>query len=104
VASYLARDAAEIREVAGRTEDLDDDGDGVFLTYALLLRAKGSDVSAADVHDAWATWILLSGRRHAQVVPFDDLDAASQARDEPFARAIREVAHRRAVRGRADDR
>jgi hypothetical protein len=65
----------------------------LLLIYALLLRVKGSSVSAADVHDAWSTWRLLIGQPHPHILPFADLRPDTQALDEPFAAAIR-VAHR----------
>lgn len=70
------------------------DVDALFRIYALLARSKGATVTAADVHDAWAVWALQAKPDHPAVVPFEELTAETQAKDEPFARAIRDVATR----------
>lgn len=38
-------------------------------------------VTAADVHDAWATWMEPQNPLHAAIVPFDELPAATQDMD-----------------------
>jgi hypothetical protein len=65
---------------------------GLYLIYAVLALAVGEQVTRADVHNAWAAWMALEGRTHPSVRPFSDLSAADQERDEPFRKAIREVA------------
>jgi hypothetical protein len=66
----------------------------LFRLYALLALVKGPAVTAADVHSAWAVWMQETDPGHHAIRPFDELDAATQAADEPFARAIKVVATR----------
>lgn len=87
-----------IRGLADRIRDsveddlVPDDGDSLFLLYALLAQTKGTAVSNEDVHDAWVTWCELRGRSHPSAVPYNELSAETQAEDAPFAIAIRAVA------------
>jgi hypothetical protein len=73
------------------------DGDTrlLFRLYALLALAKGSTVSAADVHNAWVVWMLEQDPTHPALQPFDTLDAETQASDTPYVTAIRTVTERR---------
>jgi hypothetical protein len=66
----------------------------LFRTYALLVRAKGSSVSGSDVHDAWVAWALSAKPNHSAILPFDELDDATQAKDQPYVDALRRVADR----------
>jgi hypothetical protein len=87
---YLADDARLIRsQVHAPTPG---DTDALFLIYAVLMRAKGADVTAADVHDAWVAWMQQRDPDHPALVPFDALDPATQREDEPYAQAIRAAA------------
>jgi hypothetical protein len=64
--------------------------DQLFRLYALLGLACGTGVTAANVHDAWSTWMLARGEGdHASVIPFAALDDDAKAQDAPFVRAIR---------------
>lgn len=87
---YLTTLAAAIRaEVPPEHQD----GDGeLFLIYALLVRAKGVETTAEDVHDAWAAWKAMRGLEHDSLVPFAELSADVQAQDAPFLAAIHRVA------------
>jgi hypothetical protein len=87
--TYLDRAAAEIRRHVA--EELLPDGDLqlLFRLYAVLLLAKGAEVTTADVHNAWAAWMQQSDVDHQSLQPFKDLDPEMQAADEPFAEAIR---------------
>jgi hypothetical protein len=90
--TYLDELAVEIeRQVP---HDLLPDGDvaSLFRLYALLALVKGSDVNAADVHNAWSVWMLERDSHHRSIKPFDELDAETQAADGPFVEAIRTVA------------
>ncbi len=49
-------------------------------------------MSAADVHNAWAVWMLEQGPGHGSLKPFEELDAQTRASDAPYAQAIRAVA------------
>lgn len=64
--------------------------DQLFRLYALLGLACGSAVTAANVHDAWSTWMLNRGEGdHESVVPFVVLDDDAKDQDDPFVHAIR---------------
>jgi len=66
----------------------------LFRLYALLLLAKGSAVTAPDVHNAWAVWMQERDPSHPAISSFEELDPAAQASDEPFVAAIKSVAGR----------
>jgi hypothetical protein len=59
--------------------------------YAVLALARGTRVTRRDVHNAWAAWMTLQSPSHDAIKPFEDLDAATQAADDPFVLAIRRV-------------
>jgi hypothetical protein len=67
----------------------------LFRIYAVLLLARGTQVTAADVHNAWAAWMLGHNAHHEQLKPFDQLDVDVAARDDRYVEAIRRVATRR---------
>ena len=77
------------------------DSEPLFLVYAVLLRAKGDEVTASDVHDAWSAWMQGTRPDHDSARPFDDLDDETRAQDEPFVRAVRAVARRAGGSGSA---
>lgn len=96
-------------DIAGEIERRVDPGllpsDGsreLFRLYAVLALAKGPAVRADDIHDAWVAWELGRDAGHRSIKPFDELDADTQAADEPFARAVREVAESIDGHGRWD--
>lgn len=66
----------------------------LFRLYALLALVKGPAVTAPDIHNAWAIWMQETDPGHHAIRPFDELDAATQAADEPFVAAIKVVAER----------
>jgi hypothetical protein len=66
----------------------------VFRTYAVLVRAKGSAVTGSDVHDAWVAWALSAKPSHSAILPFEELDHPTQAKDQPYVDALRKVAER----------
>jgi hypothetical protein len=92
--TYFNELAAEIEQ--GVPQELLPDGDTGFLfrLYALLALVKGTDVTAADVHNAWAVWMEQQDPDHRSIKPFEELSAETQASDEPFAKAIRAAAER----------
>jgi hypothetical protein len=90
--SYVTDAAALIRENLPTNARPPEGSDSLFLLYALLLRSKGEQVTAADVHDAWATWMELQNPLHAAIVPFDELPAATQGMDLPYVQAIHAAA------------
>jgi hypothetical protein len=95
--TYLDELTAEIEQ--GVPPDLLPDVDTklLFRLYALLAVVKGTGVTAADVHNAWAVWMEQQDPDHRSIRPFGELDAKTQASDEPFARAIRAAAERLGV-------
>lgn len=62
--------------------------------YALLALTKGRDTTLEDVHDAWALYRGTTNPDHPDLVPFNELDEATQELDRPFAEAIRRAATR----------
>jgi hypothetical protein len=92
--SYLDDLAIEIERRVPPERLPDSNTRSLFRLYALLALVKGDAVTLADVHDAWAVWMLDRDPHHRSIKPFSDLDAETQGADEPFADAIREVAAR----------
>ena len=64
----------------------------LFRGYAVLLLAKGAQVTRADVHNAWVAWMAGQDSGHESLVPFSDLDPETQAEDSPYVVAIWAVA------------
>lgn len=91
--TYLEEDAALIcRCLPKNIARPDDEQFPLFLIYAVLMRAKGTAATLSDVHDAWAAWRVDSAPLHKDLVPFDELDAATQALDQPYLDAIHAAA------------
>lgn len=67
--------------------------DELMRSYAVLLRAKGTDVTSSDVHDVWAAWTAGRQQGHEALVPYDDLPEHVRKEDAVFVDAIRQVAH-----------
>lgn len=86
--TYLDDLAATIREHAPAGATPAPGLDSLFRLYAVLALAKGEEVTAEDVHNAWAAWTLESGAHHREVRPYRELDDATQAEDSPYAEAI----------------
>ncbi|MFI6850028.1 hypothetical protein OG535_40055 [Kitasatospora sp. NBC_00085] len=68
------------------------DSDDLFRIYAVLLRAKGEQVTDEDVHDAWSAWMQSADPTHRALLPFQNLPAEIRAFDTPYAEAIRAAA------------
>lgn len=64
----------------------------LFRIYAVLLLARGQEVSPADVHNAWVAWMSGLDKSHEALVPYTDLAADVAAQDRPYVEAIRAVA------------
>ena len=94
MSSYLEEAAGRIRAELPGDAKPPPNSDGLFVLYAVLMRAKGEGVTLADVHDAWSAWVLATQREHKSLVPFEDLDPATQEEDRPYAEAIRRAARR----------
>jgi len=93
--TYLDELANEIKRHVPTQLVPDGDTRSLFRLYALLALAKGASVHAVDVHNAWAVWMQERDPEHASIKPFEALDVATQASDDPFVEAIRSVAGRR---------
>ncbi|MET9864967.1 hypothetical protein ABZZ16_01960 [Streptomyces sp. NPDC006386] len=68
--------------------------DDLFRLYAVLLLAKGGQVTDEDVHNAWSAWMQSVDNTHEALLPFQDLDPGTRAFDAPYAEAIRAAARR----------
>ena len=96
--TYLDDVSADIRNAVPNDALPDEDTTGLFLTYAVLLLAKGEEVTREDVHNAWVAWMSSKGHggeSHESMVPFSELPPETQAEDSPFVVAIRTVAQDR---------
>jgi hypothetical protein len=71
------------------------DVERLFRIYAVLVLAKGVEVTIEDVHDAWAAWESDRKPDSPSIVPFDQLTPRVQAMDAPFVEAIHQVARER---------
>jgi hypothetical protein len=90
--TYLDDLADRIRGCLPVGTSVPDGADRLFVLYAIILRAKGTDVTASDVHDAWAAWMLEQDPAHNALRPYDDLAPSVQAEDAPFLQAIKAAA------------
>lgn len=90
--NYLERAAALIRECLPEETSVPERSEQLFLIYAVLMRAKGVDTQAADVHDAWTAWISQTEPDHESAIPFNELDSETRREDGPFLAAIRQAA------------
>jgi len=90
--SYLSADAARIRAALPEGTSVPDGAEDLFVLYAVLMRAKGANVQAEDVHDAWSAWMQGIDPTHHSIVPYAELDPATRAEDRPFLLAIRRAA------------
>ncbi|MFI1155873.1 hypothetical protein [Streptomyces sioyaensis] len=92
--TYLDTFADLIRSCLPREAEPPADSDELFRIYAVLLLAKGEQVSDEDVHNAWSAWMQSVDSSHEALVPFHDLNPQTRAFDEPYTQAIRRAAHR----------
>lgn len=70
----------------------DGNADELLRMYAVLLRAKGANVSCSDVHDAWSAWMAKRDGEHASLVAYENLSNDVREEDRVFATAIRRAA------------
>jgi len=89
--TYLHRLARRI-EAQVPVELVPPDSSGLFLLYAVLVRAKRNRLNAEDVHDAWVAWMEMRGEDHPSMVEFGLLRPEIQREDEPFVAALRAAA------------
>jgi hypothetical protein len=93
--TYLDEVATDIRNAVPPDALPDGDTRSLFLSYAVLLLAKGEAVTQEDVHNAWVAWAASMGGDREAMVPFSELSLVIQAEDLPFVIAIRAVAQSR---------
>ncbi len=90
--TYLDPLAALIRSCLPPDAEPPSDSATLFRMYAVLLKAKGEQVTDEDVHDAWSAWMQSVDSTHEALIPFGDLDPETRAFDAPYADAIRAAA------------
>lgn len=66
--------------------------DSLFASYAVILLAKGQQVTEEDVHNAWAAWMSEVNPNHESIKPFHELSSSVQKEDKPFVDAIKRAA------------
>lgn len=93
--TYLRDDVRLIRSHLPSHARPPENADDLFLMYAVLMRAKGEQVTEADVHNAWAAWMEPRDPRHPALVPFESLDEDTQSQDLPYVQAIHSAARDR---------
>lgn len=92
---YLDEIARQIADQLEPDTLPDEDGtDRLLRAYAVLARAKGTAVTAEDIHDAWAAWMADRDPDHEALRPYAELDATTRREDDPFVVAVRTVARR----------
>lgn len=90
--TYIDAIADDIKREVSRELVPTEGAASLFRLYAVIALAKGTAVNTNDVHNAWAAWMQERDPSHRSLRPFDELDAETQAEDEPFVEAIRAVA------------
>jgi hypothetical protein len=88
---YLDEIADRIRSHVPEESLPRDNVEALFRLYAVLLRAKGPEVTQSDVHDVWSAWTSGRARDHESLVPYEDLPNDVQEEDRVFVEAIRRV-------------
>lgn len=89
--NYLDLLAAEIQRTANPEANPPDEDLPLYRLYAVLALAKGQEVTAEDVHNAWAAWASDHDPNHRHLKPFKELSLNVQRKDERFVRAIHRV-------------
>ncbi len=89
---YLEKIAERIRFHIPADRMPDENTKDLLLLYAVLLRAKGPDVTESDIHDAWSAWIATRGEDHESLVTYEDLPPEVRDQDSVFASAVRKAA------------
>lgn len=89
---YLDDLAARIRGHVPDDRMPDADSGDLFRLYAVLLRAKGANVTQSDVHDAWSAWMAKRDGEHTSLVAYENLPEDVREEDRVFATAVRKAA------------
>ena len=95
--TYLDALADEIRGAVAADALPDEDTSSLFRIYAVLLMAKGLEVTREDVHNAWVAWMLDKDQSHESMIPFATLPTETKDEDSPFVLAIQTIARRHAL-------
>jgi hypothetical protein len=90
--NYLDKLAAEIQRTADSDAVPPDEDLSLYRLYAVLLLAKGEDVTLEDVHNAWAAWASDHDPESRHLIPFKELSLSVQRKDQTYVDAIRSVA------------
>lgn len=90
--NYLDLLGAEIQRAADPDATPPDDDLPLYRLYAVLLLAKGEGVAFEDVHNAWAAWASDHQPDNRHLIPFKELSLSEQRKDEPYVKAIKQVA------------
>jgi len=89
---YLDSLAAKIRKQVPDERMPAANSDELFRLYAVLLRAKGANVTQSDVHDAWSVWMARHDDEHEALFAYEGLSEDVREEDRVFATAIRKAA------------
>ena len=92
--NYLDKLAAEIQRTADPEAMPPDEDLPLYRQYAVLLLAKGQDVTAEDVHNAWVAWASEYDPGSRDLLPFKELSLSVQRKDDMYVDAIHQVAER----------
>lgn len=90
--NYLDKIAAEIQRTADPEALPPDEDLPLYRLYAVLLLAKGQDVTVEDVHNAWTAWASDHDPENRSLLPFKELSLGVQRKDQMYVEAIHEVA------------
>ena len=90
--NYLDRLAAEIQRTADPDARPPDEDLPLYRLYAVLLLAKGREVTTEDVHNAWVAWASEHQPDSPNLIPFKELLPSVQRKDTTYVDAIRVVA------------
>ena len=96
--TYLEELAEEMFSTAHPDREASDAERSLFIIYAVVSLVVGGDVTAANVHDAWAAWALERHPSHPSIRPFQGLPEDVRRKGERYADAIRQFSLRRGGR------
>ena len=90
--TYLDKIAAEIQRTVDPDAVPQEQDLPLYRLYAVLLLAKGKDVTPEDVHNAWAAWASEHEPENTNLLPFKELSLHVQRKDRLYVDAIHRVA------------
>lgn len=96
--SYIDEIAEDIWDIAGGSESSQypEDEASLWLGYAVLCLAKGTETTSRDVHDAWSAWATVQyDGCHRSLIPFEELTHDVRGYDDLYRDAIHQVARER---------